>query len=258
MNQLTQTGTHIDQVRELMFGPQNREYSQRLGQLESTLGQLIEGTQKQFNEMQDRFTRDLQKAMASADKKIRALDLKTSEERAELRQRLEQMEEQYTTRFNTLEEDFSDFQEENRKRFETINDSQTNALQEVAAAANERMQGISSKMQEDVTDLRRQAKHTEEKLEFRVQALNEEIESSTTNMRQELSKIHKGAKDDLQELKAMLLDELEKNVRGLRDSKVSRDEMSEILFQFGMRIKGIDFGAGLSQLQANREVRAAR
>jgi hypothetical protein len=43
INQLTQAGTHIDQVRELMFGPQLREYNQRLQQLESTIVQLVEG-----------------------------------------------------------------------------------------------------------------------------------------------------------------------------------------------------------------------
>src|SRR6266508_262615 len=199
INQLTQAGTHIDQVRELMFGPQLREYNQRLQQLESTIVQLVDGTQKHFNEIQESFAGELQTAMSSVDKKIRALDLKTSEERAELRQRVEQLEEKLTTRFDTLEADFTTFQEESRKRLEAMNDSLTSAVQETVGAANERMQGMTSKMQDEVSNLRRQAKRTDEKLDFRFQSLNEEIESSNT--RQELTKIHKGAKDDLQALK---------------------------------------------------------
>lgn len=258
INQLTQAGTHIDQVRELMFGPQLREYNQRLQQLESTIVQLVDGTQKHFNEIQESFAGELQTAMSSVDKKIRALDLKTSEERAELRQRVEQLEEKLTTRFDTLEADFTAFQAESRKHLEAMNDRLTSAVQEAVGAANERMQGMTSKMQDEVSNLRRQAKRTDEKLDFRFQSLNEEIESSTTNTRQELTKIHKGAKDDLQALKIQLLNELEKNFHGLRESKVSRDDMSEILFEFGMRIKGLNFNSGLPQLQAAREASADR
>ena len=67
INQLTQAGTHIDQVRELMFGPQLREFNQRLQQLESTIVQLVEGTQKHFNEIQESFAGELQTAMSSVD-----------------------------------------------------------------------------------------------------------------------------------------------------------------------------------------------
>jgi hypothetical protein len=67
-------------------------------------------------------------------------------------------------------------------------------------------------------------------------------------VRQELIRIHKGAKDDLQALKIQLLNELEKNFHGLRESKVSRDGMSEMLFEFGRRIKGLNFAPGLPQL----------
>ncbi len=141
INQLTQAGTHIDQVRELMFGPQLREYNQRLQQLESTIVQLVDGTQKHFNEIQESFAGELQTAMSSVDKKIRALDLKTSEERAELRQRVEQLEEKLTTRFDTLEADFTAFQAESRKHLEAMNDRLTSAVQEAVGAANERIQG---------------------------------------------------------------------------------------------------------------------
>src|SRR5262249_2364241 len=103
INPLAQAGTHIDQVREVMFGPQLREYNQRLQQLESTIVQLVEDTQKHFNDIQNSFASELQTVMSAVDRKIRALDLKTSEEQAEMRQRVEQLEEKLTTRLDALE-----------------------------------------------------------------------------------------------------------------------------------------------------------
>jgi hypothetical protein len=44
------------------------------------------------------------------------------------------------------------------------------------------------------------------------------------------------------------LDELDKRFRELREVKVSRDDMSEILFEFGMRIKGMEIVSDVPQL----------
>ncbi len=49
-------------------------------------------------------------------------------------------------------------------------------------------------------------------------------------------------------LRLQLLDELDKRFRELREVKVSRDDMSEILFEFGMRIKGMEVVSDVPQL----------
>jgi phage host-nuclease inhibitor protein Gam len=249
INPLAQSGSQLDQMRELMLGPHIREYTQRLEQLESTLVQLLEGSQRHFNEVQDSFTNELQTAIAASDKKIGALDLKTGEERAELRHDLEQLERKLNGRLEKLEADLTALQVESRKRLEGMYERLTSAL-EAIGATNERLQVTTSQLQEEGGDLQRQAKRTEERLDFRVRALNEEITSSTTSLRQELTKVHKATKDDLQALKTQLFNELDRQFHAMREAKVSREDISEIFLEFGMRLKGINFPPEFPQLPA--------
>lgn len=250
LNSITQPETHIEQVRELMFGQQIREYNHRLEQLESTLAHLLEGSQRRLNEIQESFVGELNAAITAVDKKIRALDLKTEEERADMRQQVEQLAEKLGSRLNNLEEEFKTSQGDSRKQLETSHEGLTNALHLAVESVNEHIQTLATKTQDEMTNLQRQAKRTEEKLERRYRSLTEEIESSTIDMRQELTKIQKGTRDELQTLQTQLFSELDKHFRAIREAKVSRDDMSEILIEFGMRIKGMSFVDDLPQLPA--------
>lgn len=247
-DRLSPSTNNVDQIRELMFGPQMREYSARISQLEAGLASLQEGSRRQFDETTENLASELTSAVSASDKKIRALDLKVGEERAEVRAHVEELEEKLTARLDTFETDLTAFREETRKRLEAITESLANLRTESTEVSDKRVQTLASKTQNDVTELRNQAKRTDEKLEFRVQSLNEEIDSSAASLRTDLRQIQKGSKDEIQALKLQLLDELDKRFRELREVKVSRDDMSEILFEFGMRIKGMEMVADVPQL----------
>jgi len=251
---LPQSETHIEQVRELMFGPQVREYNQRLDQIESMLVQLREGLRKSFDDLSGSFASQLETAMSSADKKLKALDARTGEERAELQQQVEQLTERLNVRLTQLETDCTTFQDESRKRLDAINDSFTRSLHEAIDAVDKRLQGLATKVQDEGGDLHRQARRTEEKLDGRFQSLSNELESSTTTMRNELTRAQKGLRDELQTLRAQLLDELDKHFRAVQEAKVSKDEMSEVLFEFGMRIKGLEIVTDLPRLPVSGHV----
>ncbi len=245
-----QNDTHIDQMRELIVGPQMREHFSRLDQLETKLTLNEEATQKRFDEVMDGFLGQLNRAVADSDKKVRTQDLKAREERSELQAEVEQFEQQATARLDRLEADLTSFQEEMRKRLDTMQESLTGALNTAIEASDKRVQSASSKSQEQVTELRQRTKRTEEKLDSRYQALDGEIESSSVAVRTELSQSHKGLQDEIQRLRMQLVDEIKARFLELRDAKVSKDEISEILFEFGMRIKGMDIVSEPPQLAA--------
>ncbi len=249
-DRLAQAGTNVDQIRELMFGPQIRDFNTRISQLEAALASLQEGSRRRFDETNENLASELNGAVSASDKKIRALDLKVGEERAEVRAQVDELEEKLTARLDTFEADLGTFQEETRKRLETLHENLTNMQNQSTEVSDKRVQTLASKTQKDLSELRNQAKRTDEKLEFRVQSLNEEIDSSATSLRSDLRQLQKGAKDEIQALKLQLLDELDKRFRELREAKVSRDDMSEILFEFGMRIKGMEMVSDLPQLPA--------
>src|SRR5262245_32674113 len=132
-----------------MFGPQVREYNQRLDQIESMLVQLREGLRKSFDDLSGSFASQLETAMSSADKKLKALDARTGEERAELQQQVEQLTERLTVRLMQLETDCTAFQDESRKRLDAINDSLTRALHEAVEAVDKRQQVLATKVQDE-------------------------------------------------------------------------------------------------------------
>ena len=237
-----------------MFGPQVREYNQRLEQIESMLLQLREGLRKSFDDLSSSFASQLETAMSAADKKLKALDARTGEQRAELQQQVEQLTERLTVRLTQLETDCTSLQDESRKRLDAINDSFTRSLHEAIEAVDKRLQVLATKVQDEGGDLHRQARRTEEKLDGRFQLLSNDLESGTTTMRNELMRAQKGLRDELQTLRAQLLDELDKHFRAVQEAKVSKDEMSEVLFEFGMRIKGLEIVADLPRLPVSGHV----
>lgn len=188
-DRLSQAGTNVDQIRELMFGPQMREYNTRISQLETALASLQEGSRRRLDETNENLASEINNAVSASDKKIRALDLKVGEERAKVRAQVEELEEKLTARLDTFETDLTAFQEETRKRLESLSENLTNMQNQSTEASDKRVQTLSSKTQKDVAELRNQAKRTDEKLEFRVQSLNEEIDSSAASLRADLRRV---------------------------------------------------------------------
>ncbi|MGR9107704.1 MAG: hypothetical protein ACU843_12305 [Gammaproteobacteria bacterium] len=240
--------TQIEQVRELMFGPQIRECNLRVERLELLVAQSQDQIQKRFDEICELLSSEVNTAAVASDKKIRALDLKTGEECAELRARVEQLEEKSNTRLHALTTELTTFQEEVRKRLESLHDSFSGSLNGAVEVSDKRFQALTADLQEQGVDLRKQTKRTEEKFEVRLQSLSEEIESGMADLRGQLTQTQKGIHERLQLLKTQLSDHFHRQLNETNDSKVSKDEISQILVEFGMRIKGQGFNPGVALL----------
>ncbi|MGH8476575.1 MAG: hypothetical protein ACRER2_12525 [Methylococcales bacterium] len=241
-------GAQIDQVRELMFGPQLREWNSRLERLELLVAHSQDETQKRFDEVRDLLSRELNTAAASSDKKLRALDLKAGEEHAELRAHVEQLEEKSNTRLHALGVELTTFQEETRKRLGALHDSFSGSLNGAVESSDKRLQALTADLQQQGAELRRQAKRTEEKVDVRLESLAEEIESSTAYLRDALMQAQKSMQEGLHDLKMELCDQFNRHLNEVNESKVSKDDISQILVEFGVRIKGSGFSAGVPLL----------
>jgi len=205
-----QPENRIEQVRELMFGPQLRECSNRIDQLESHVTRSLEDTQRQLAELRNVLSHESSEAALTSDRKLKAVDAKLREELAELRTRIEEVEERYNARLQSLEE---------------------------------RLQALGSELQTQSADLRRQGRRTDEKLESRAQTLSEEIESGAGRLRNELAQAQKGIQETVQAVESHLSNELRRHLNDVRFTKVSKDEISDILVEFGMRLKGMSANA---------------
>ncbi|MGB7056164.1 MAG: hypothetical protein WBD58_00515 [Geitlerinemataceae cyanobacterium] len=163
---------NIDQIRDILFGSQLRDYDTRLEQVESTVSVLQQEIRDRTDDLKQSLFKEIQAVVEALEKKIKSMTLKDNEEKVDIRQQLDRLSKRLSANVTTLDE--------------TI-DKQTSALRDDMTASREKLQG-------DVLDLRNQ-----------------------------------------------IFDELDKRIANLSKSKVARDDMAEILFEVGLRLKGSEF-----------------
>jgi hypothetical protein len=165
------TADHIEQIRDIIFGPQKREYDDRFEQLAT----------------------ELQKTRNEASTHIE-----------ELR---EHIEEKITAGFASLDQ----------------------AIKQ-----------LSAKSQADNTSLRKQIEQTEEKLNADIAALSQRVNESNAALRQDLGDTRSKLQADLRGAKEDLTKNIETQSSTLRETKVSRDVMAQMLQEVAMQLRGVE------------------
>ncbi|WP_413166998.1 hypothetical protein ACL6C3_09890 [Capilliphycus salinus ALCB114379] len=80
---------NIDQIRDILFGGQAREYNNRFEQLESNLSLIQKNLTDRIEQTRMALLSELQTAVDLVDKKIKTLTLSTQEETSDIRHQLE-------------------------------------------------------------------------------------------------------------------------------------------------------------------------
>lgn len=163
---------NIDQIRDIIFGSQLRDYNTRFDKLESDLVNFRQELIDRIQEVKSTNAIELRSAIDTMDKRIRALQLTGEEERNELRQIIDRTHRKSTSNFDKLGED---------------------------------------------------------------------LETTTGLLRDNLSETKAKLQDDIRNLRTYVQEELERRLSAIGNIKVSRDDMAEILFELGMRLKGTEF-----------------
>jgi SMC interacting uncharacterized protein involved in chromosome segregation len=96
---------NMNQIRELMFGAQIREYNERFDKLESELSSLSQDMYRRIDEANNNLSDALHTAIESLNREIKSLNLTAQEERADLQQQIERIDSKLTNRFESLSEE---------------------------------------------------------------------------------------------------------------------------------------------------------
>jgi exonuclease VII large subunit len=174
---------NIDQIRDIIFGAQLREYDNRFDKIDSELSMMQQDMQARIEQVKTVLSGEMRAAVDSFEKKIKSISLNTQEESADLRQQIDRV---------------------NRKFSSSI------------------------------------------------EALDEAIDNQTTSIRDELSQTRERLSEETRTLKTQVFEELDRRFSMLREVKVSRDDMAEILFELGMRLKGTEFVPELKGVTDNK------
>lgn len=162
---------NIDQIREILFGSQLRDYSNRLEQVETNLMVLQRELRDRTEEIKQVFSTEVQAALEGMEKKLKNISVKDEEDKIEIRENIDRLS---------------------------------------------------------------------KRLSSNVANLDEAIDQQTTSLRNDLLASREKLQEDLLTLRAQLFEDLEKHFSKLTQSKVAREDMAEMFFEFGLRLKGKD------------------
>lgn len=125
---------NIDQIRDIIFGPQLREYDNRFDKLESDISLLQQEMRDRIDQVRTVISTEIRSAVDVLDKKIKTLNLTSQEEMTDLRQQIDRVNKKFSNTIEALDQ--------------TV-DNQTHALRDEILQAK-------AKLQEDVRSLRGQ------------------------------------------------------------------------------------------------------
>ena len=162
---------NIDQIRDIIFGPQLRESNSRIAQIESDLSSLQQELRDRTDQVKMALSTELRAAVDSLEKKLRSVNLTAQEESLDLRQQLDRASKKFSNS---------------------------------------------------------------------VEALDQTVDKQTNSLRDELVETRTKLQEDVRTLREHIFEELERRFSTLRDAKVSRDDMAEVLFELGIRLKGTE------------------
>jgi ElaB/YqjD/DUF883 family membrane-anchored ribosome-binding protein len=154
---------------------------------------------------------------------------------------------EYDSRIDRLESKFSLLEQEMRDRTEQI---KTDCLTELRASVDsveEKIKSLSFTSQKDNADIRQLIDHSYKSFSSSLESLDKTIVSQTTSIRKELSETREKLQEDTQSLQSQIIEELERRFSLIKDAKVSRNDMADILFELGLRIKKAEFAPKLKE-----------
>jgi DNA anti-recombination protein RmuC len=148
---------------------------------------------------------------------------------------------EYDNRLDKLESHLSLLDKEMRDRTLAV---KTECLTELRASVDsleEKIKSLSLTSQRDNADIRQLIDRTYKSFSSRLESIDKTVVSQGSSIRKELSETREKLQEDTQSLKAQIFDELEKRFSMLKDVKLSRNDMADILFELGLRIKKAEF-----------------
>ncbi len=154
---------------------------------------------------------------------------------------------EYDHRIDKLESHLSMLEKEIRDRTEQVKTECLSELRASVASLEEKIKDLSLTSQKDNIDVRQQIDRTYKNFSSSIETIDKAVVSQTSSIRKELSETKDKLQEDTRSLKSQVFDELEKRFSLLTDAKVSRNDMADILFELGLRLKKAEFSPELKE-----------
>ncbi|MGD1715828.1 hypothetical protein [Dapis sp. BLCC M172] len=147
---------------------------------------------------------------------------------------------EYENRFDKLESEVSLVKQEIQNQIEQVKNAFSTELQATVDSMDQKIRSINLSLQnnqEDIGETKEQIERVNRKITTTKEALDKIIDNQTISLQDKLSKTREKLENDVSNLKTQIFEQLEKQFSLLQDGKVSRDDLAEIMFEVGMRMK---------------------
>jgi hypothetical protein len=148
---------------------------------------------------------------------------------------------EFTSRLDKSEADIAAVQQEVSDRLSELKSVLAIELRAAVESIDKRLKTISATTQEESADLRQQFDRINRKFTNSIETLDETVEAQRVALRDELAQTRDSLQSETRELRSLVLEELDRHFSILREDKISKDDMAELLFELGMRLKGSEF-----------------
>jgi DNA repair exonuclease SbcCD ATPase subunit len=148
---------------------------------------------------------------------------------------------EYNSRFEKIEADIVATQDELRDRIGEVKTALTTEMRVAIESLEKKIKTLQTSSDEERQDLRQQVDRTYRKTTANFEKLSADLDENTTSIREELNEAKEKLQEDVRSLRTYIQEELDRRLSALGNIKVSRDDMAEILFELGMRLKGTEF-----------------
>ncbi len=160
----------------------------------------------------------------------------------------------YDNRFQHIESDLVVLRQEIRDRVEQLRNGFSIELRAAIDSLEKKIKAVNLNAQDESQDIRQQLDRINKRFSNTIEALDEALDKQTSSLKSELSETRNSLHEDVRNLRTYVLEEIERHFSNLRQSKVSRDDMAEILFELGMRLKGAEFVRQLREVTDTDDV----
>ena len=97
---------NVDQIRELIFGSQIKEFEEKFNKLEGTLQVLEEKISKTLQESYNKLQKETERSLEALEEKIDNLSMSTQKERSKLKELIDTTDETLQTQINNQKNEF--------------------------------------------------------------------------------------------------------------------------------------------------------
>ena len=154
---------------------------------------------------------------------------------------------EFNARFGKIETDVSLMEQEMRDRLEEVRTTLLGEIKFAAEAIDKKLKGAIASTQEEQLELRQQIDRSSKKFSTSIENLDKDIDTQTDSIRTQMTQSVGKLQEDVHTLRTQIFEQLDLRFATLTGVKVSRDDMAEILFELGMRLKGTEFVPKLKQ-----------